>query len=72
MCGDEDPVFRVEDVAYVGDRVTCQVSEEGNHFFEFHVQGVGEPGGDGDGVFGMPLVAEVIIIDDDGFPEISS
>jgi hypothetical protein len=70
--GDEESVVRVEDVAYVGYRVACEVAEQGDHFFEFDVQGVGEPGGDGDGVFGMPLVAEVIIIDDDCFSEISS
>jgi len=72
VCRDEDPVFRIEHVPYVGDRVTCQEGEKRDHFFEFDVQRVGEPRRDGDGVFGVPLVAEVIIVDDDGFPEISS
>jgi hypothetical protein len=31
-----------------------------------------EPGGDGDGMFGMPLITLGIVIDDDAFLEISS
>ena len=31
-----------------------------------------EPGGDGDGVFGMPLITLGIVIDDDAFLEVSS
>ena len=40
---DEESVVRIEDIADVGHGVTCEVGEQGDHFFEFDVQGVGEP-----------------------------
>lgn len=61
-----------QNVSYVFDIVACQVFEKGNHCQQFYVEMVFEPGRDGDGMVGMPLITLGIVIDDDAFLEISS
>jgi hypothetical protein len=60
-----------QNVSYIFDIVARQVFEKGNHCQQFYVEMVFEPRGDGDGVFGMPLITLGIVIDDDAFLEIS-